>query len=140
MVRLESSLMITNDNSVDRVFYYLWAAAMRTWGGSKKYCPRTAVREIQTPIRGQYLLCSSRPLGRDEQSEAQIEGFSPRSVRLGSPPNVRIAAAHKLYISQAGSGVQNDLICYSCWMKSIKCCLCQSHGGSRGWPTPYSIA
>ena len=63
--------------------------------------PRTAVREIQTPIRGQYLLCSSRPLGRDEQSEAQIEGFSPRSVRLGSPPNVRIAAAHKLYISQA---------------------------------------
>ena len=105
-------------------------------GGIQEILPE----EIQTPIRGQYLLCSSRPLGRDEQSEAQIEGFSPRSVRLGSPPNVRIAAAHKLYISQAGSGVQNDLICYSCWMKSIKCCLCQSHGGSRGWPTPYSIA
>ena len=86
---------------------------MRTEGGTQKILSRgwesvSPSRPIRIPIRGQYFLCSSRPLGRDRTKWSMGRGLWPSPMRLGFPPPVLIAEAHIECIYLAGSEVQID--------------------------------
>ena len=82
-------------------------------GGTQKILSRgwesvSPSRPIRIPIRGQYFLCSSRPLGRDRTKWSMGRGLWPSPMRLGFPPPVLIAEAHIECIYLAGSEVQID--------------------------------
>ena len=69
---------------------------MRTWEGTQKIWAedgnlngpetQTGLWPIQISIRGPYLLCLSRPLGRDKTKESIGQGLWPSPMRFGWPP------------------------------------------------------
>ena len=66
---------------------------MRTWEGTQKIWAedgnlngtQTGLWPIQISIRGPYLLCLSRPLGRDKTKESIGQGLWPSPMRFGWP-------------------------------------------------------
>ena len=66
----------------------IWMGQRPVWVRGERSDPRTqtGLWPIQISIRGPYLLCLSRPLGRDKTKESIGQGLWPSPMRFGWPP------------------------------------------------------